>query len=93
MTTAGESKDPSFSDDGKWWWTGTEYVPASEAVVCKVAAPVQTELETKTYKAGAFETAGKKYLLDASKMALSGWWVQSMAGDPWRLTVTYWRPR
>ena len=38
MTFAGDSKDPRLSDDGKWWWTGTEYIPANEASVATTAA-------------------------------------------------------
>lgn len=31
MSDKGEGGGPQFSADGKWWWTGTEWVPASQA--------------------------------------------------------------
>ncbi len=31
MTEEGQGSQPQFSSDGKWWWTGSEWVPASQA--------------------------------------------------------------
>jgi hypothetical protein len=30
VTSSGGAKDSRLSDDGKWWWTGTEYIPLNE---------------------------------------------------------------
>jgi hypothetical protein len=31
LTDAGPRTGPQYSDDKQWWWTGTEWVPASQA--------------------------------------------------------------
>jgi hypothetical protein len=38
VTNSGGPKDSRLSDDGKWWWTGTEYIPANDVP----AAPAST---------------------------------------------------
>jgi hypothetical protein len=48
VTQSGGAEDPRFSDDGKWWWTGTEYIPANEAPVAPAsigAVPDARKLE------------------------------------------------
>ena len=31
MTDPGDRSRPGFSDDRQWWWSGSEWVPASQA--------------------------------------------------------------
>jgi hypothetical protein len=39
LTDAGQGVAPRFSDDRQWWWTGTQWVPASQAPAQTPSAP------------------------------------------------------